>query len=78
MVSDSTCAGCWGCVTACPYNAIDHRDINDRNGNLIKRVASVNPGLCQGCGTCVTFCRSNSIDLAGFTEKQIFAEVMAL
>ncbi|HWR00905.1 MAG TPA: CoB--CoM heterodisulfide reductase iron-sulfur subunit A family protein [Chlorobaculum sp.] len=77
-VSDSTCAGCWGCVTACPYNAIDHRDINDRNGNLIKRVASVNPGLCQGCGTCVSFCRSNSIDLAGFTEKQIFAEVMAL
>jgi len=26
----------------------------------------------------VSFCRSNSIDLAGFTEKQIFAEVMAL
>jgi heterodisulfide reductase subunit A len=78
MVSDSTCAGCWGCVTACPYNAIDRRDITDRNGNLIKRVASVNPGLCQGCGTCVSFCRSNSIDLAGFTEKQIFAEVMAL
>ncbi len=78
MVTESTCAGCWGCATACPYNAIDHRDINDRNGNLIKRVASVNPGLCQGCGTCVSFCRSNSIDLAGFTEKQIFAEVMAL
>ncbi|NTV98958.1 MAG: 4Fe-4S binding protein, partial [Chlorobiaceae bacterium] len=39
---------------------------------------SINPGLCQGCGTCVTFCRSNSIDLAGFTEKQIFAEVMGL
>lgn len=77
-VSDATCAGCWGCVTACPYNAIDRTDITDRNGNLIKRVASVNPGLCQGCGTCVTFCRSNSIDLAGFTEKQIFAEVMAL
>jgi heterodisulfide reductase subunit A len=77
-VGESTCAGCWGCVTACPYNAIDHKDITDRNGNVIKRVASVNPGLCQGCGTCVSFCRSNSIDLAGFTEKQIFAEVMAL
>ena len=76
--NEATCAGCWGCVLACPYNAIEQKDILDRSGRIIKRVASVNPGLCQGCGTCVTFCRSNSIDLAGFTEKQIFAEVMAL
>jgi heterodisulfide reductase subunit A len=76
--NEATCSGCWGCVLACPYNAIEKKEIRDRSGNLIKRVASVNPGLCQGCGTCVTFCRSNSIDLAGFTEKQIFAEVMGL
>jgi heterodisulfide reductase subunit A len=76
--NENTCAGCWGCVLACPYGAIDKKDIKDRSGKVIKRVASVNPGLCQGCGTCVTFCRSNSIDLAGFTEKQIFAEVMGL
>ncbi len=76
--NEATCAGCWGCVLACPYNAIDRKDIVDRSGKLIKRVASVNPGLCQGCGTCVTFCRSHSLDLAGFTEKQIFAEVMGL
>jgi heterodisulfide reductase subunit A2 len=76
--NEATCAGCWGCVLACPYNAIEKKDIVDRSGRVIKQVASVNPGLCQGCGTCVTFCRSNSIDLAGFTEKQIFAEVMGL
>lgn len=76
--NETTCAGCWGCVLACPYNAIDKKDILDRSGKVIRQVASVNPGLCQGCGTCVTFCRSNSIDLAGFTEKQIFAEVMGL
>jgi heterodisulfide reductase subunit A2 len=76
--NEATCAGCWGCVLACPYNAIEKKDILDRSGRVIKQVASVNPGLCQGCGTCVTFCRSNSIDLAGFTEKQIFAEVMGL
>ncbi|NTW55688.1 MAG: CoB--CoM heterodisulfide reductase iron-sulfur subunit A family protein [Chlorobiaceae bacterium] len=76
--NEATCAGCWGCVLACPYNAIEKKDILDRSGKVIKQVASVNPGLCQGCGTCVTFCRSNSIDLAGFTEKQIFAEVMGL
>ncbi|RTY40017.1 CoB--CoM heterodisulfide reductase iron-sulfur subunit A family protein [Chlorobium phaeovibrioides] len=76
--NEATCSGCWGCVLACPYNAIEKKDLTDRAGNLIRRVASVNAGLCQGCGTCVTFCRSNSIDLAGFTEKQIFAEVMGL
>jgi heterodisulfide reductase subunit A len=76
--NEATCAGCWGCVLACPYNAIEKKDIRDRSGRLIKQVAYVNPGLCQGCGTCVTFCRSNSLDLAGFTEKQIFAEVMGL
>ncbi len=76
--NEATCAGCWGCVLACPYNAIERKDITDRSGKLVKRVASVNPGLCQGCGTCVTFCRSHSLDLAGFTEKQIFAEVMGL
>jgi heterodisulfide reductase subunit A len=76
--NETTCSGCWGCVLACPYNAIEKKDIRDRAGNLLRQVAFINPGLCQGCGTCVTFCRSNSIDLAGFTEKQIFAEVMAL
>lgn len=76
--SEATCSGCWGCVIACPYNAIEKKEITDRAGNVLRRVASVNAGLCQGCGTCVTFCRSGSIDLAGFSEKQLFAEVMGL
>ncbi len=77
-VNETICAACWGCYLACPFKAIEKKEIRDRNGKLIKRVAYVNPGLCQGCGTCVAFCRSNSIDLEGFTEKQIFAEVLAL
>jgi heterodisulfide reductase subunit A2 len=77
-VNESICSACWGCYLACPFKAIEKKEIRDRAGKLIKRVAYVNPGLCQGCGTCVAFCRSNSIDLEGFTEKQIFAEVMAL
>ncbi|TCD47432.1 CoB--CoM heterodisulfide reductase iron-sulfur subunit A family protein [Chlorobium sp. N1] len=76
--NEATCSGCWGCVLACPFNAIEKKDLTDRSGNVLRRVASVNAGLCQGCGTCVTFCRSNSIDLAGFSEKQLFAEVMGL
>jgi len=74
----STCVGCFMCATACPYQAIGEEEIKDRKGNLIKRVAKVNPGLCQGCGTCVAFCRSKSIDIDGYSNEQMYSEVMAL
>ncbi len=74
----STCVGCFLCETVCPYQAIEHEDLKDRNGNLIKTVAYINPGLCQGCGTCVALCRSKSIDIKGYTNKQMYAEVMAV
>ena len=56
----------------------EREEIKDRNGNVIKTVAKVNPGLCQGCGTCVAFCRSKSIDIQGYSNEQVYAEVMAL
>jgi heterodisulfide reductase subunit A len=74
----STCAGCFLCETACAYQAIEHEDIKTRDGKLIKTVAKVNQGVCQGCGTCVALCRSKSIDLQGFTNEQVFAELVAL
>ena len=74
----STCVGCFMCSNACPYQAIEKEEIRDRKGQLIKTVASVNPGLCQGCGTCVAFCRSKSIDIQGYSHEQMYSEVMAL
>lgn len=74
----STCVGCFMCQTACPYNAIEREEIKGRDGKVIKTVAKVNPGLCQGCGTCVAFCRSKSIDIQGYSNEQVFAEVMSL
>ena len=74
----STCIGCFTCLTACPYKAIEREEIRDRQGGLIKRVARVNRGLCQGCGTCVSLCRSKSIDLDGFTEEAVFSALEAL
>jgi heterodisulfide reductase subunit A len=74
----STCVGCFLCQSACPYQAIEREEIKDRSGKLIKSVAKVNPGLCQGCGTCVAFCRSKSIDIQGFSNEQMYTEVMAL
>ena len=73
----STCVGCFLCETACPYQAIVREEIKNRNGEVIKTVAQVNPGLCQGCGTCVSFCRSKSIDMQGFSNEQMYAEVTA-
>jgi len=74
----STCIGCFLCVPACPYQAIGREDIKNRQGETVKSVAKINPGLCQGCGTCVAFCRSKSIDMQGFSNEQMFAEVMAV
>ncbi|MCL1937047.1 MAG: CoB--CoM heterodisulfide reductase iron-sulfur subunit A family protein [Candidatus Azobacteroides sp.] len=74
----STCVGCFLCETACPYQAIEREEIKNRQGEVIKLVARVNPGLCQGCGTCVSFCRSKSIDMQGFSNEQMFAEVMSV
>jgi len=74
----SSCVGCFLCETACPYRAIEREEIKDRAGNVIKTIAKVNEGLCQGCGTCVAFCRTKSIDIQGFTNEQMYSEVMAL
>ncbi len=74
----STCVGCFLCESACAYQAIEREEIKDRNGNVIKTVAKVNEGVCQGCGTCVALCRSKSIDIQGFTNEQVYAELMAL
>jgi heterodisulfide reductase subunit A len=74
----SSCVGCFLCLSSCPYQAIEKEDIKNRNGEVVKSVAKVNPGLCQGCGTCVAFCRTKSIDIQGYTHEQMYSEVMAL
>lgn len=74
----SSCTGCFMCQSVCPYNAIEREEIKDRNGNLVKQLAFINPGLCQGCGTCVAVCKSKSIDIEGYTNLQMYSEVDAL
>ena len=77
-VNRNTCVHCRACISACPYGAIQDFEIKDRAGKVLRVVAEVNEGLCQGCGTCVAVCRSNSIDLDGFTDEEIFSEILTL
>ncbi|MGE5796044.1 MAG: FAD-dependent oxidoreductase, partial [Ignavibacteria bacterium] len=77
MVNESTCAGCFYCKKVCAYNAIEVKEIKDRQGNIQKIVAYVNSGLCQGCGTCNATCPSKSVELIGFKDDQIYAQIHA-
>jgi len=77
-VNENTCVHCRACIAACPCKAIEDAEIRDRQGRLLKVVARVNEGLCQGCGTCVAVCRSKSMDLEGFTDDQVFSEIVTL
>jgi len=74
----SYCVGCFLCQSACPYQAIEQEEIKGRDGSVLKVVARVNAGLCQGCGTCVATCRTKAIDIQGFSNEQIYAELMTL
>ena len=77
-VDESTCIGCFDCERVCPYGAIEHREIRDREGNLVRLVARVNEAVCEGCGACTAACRVRSIDVAGFDDEQVFAQLAAL
>ena len=77
-VNEATCAGCLACLKACPYKAIQSKDVTNRAGQVIRHVVAINPGLCMGCGTCVAVCRSKSADLDGFSEQQIYSMVESL
>ncbi len=77
-VDQATCSGCFHCERACAYGAVEHLEVKDRRGKVIKVVAQVNPGVCQGCGTCQAICPSKSVELDGFTDAQIFASIQAL
>jgi heterodisulfide reductase subunit A2 len=53
-------------------------EIKSREGKVLRTVARINAGLCQGCGTCVAMCRSKAMDIHGFSNKQMYAEILAL
>ena len=70
-VDAAACVGCLACQPVCYYSAIEEKTVGSRT------VANVVAGKCQGCGACVSTCKGKAITLAGYTDDEVFEEVVA-
>jgi len=77
-INQQECAGCFECLTVCPYGAIERQEIRDRQGELVRVVAWANEAVCEGCGLCTVTCRGGNIDLCGCSDEEVFAQLAAL
>jgi len=77
-VNTDLCSGCEACVVACPFRAIEMKEIEDKSLKRKRRAAQVIEGVCTGCGNCTAVCRMSAIDLEGFTNQQIMGEIEEL
>lgn len=77
-VDENLCSGCKVCIMACPFSAIEEKEIEDRALKRKRTVAKVIEGVCTGCGNCTAVCRMSAIDLEGFTNRQIMEEIESL
>lgn len=61
------CIGCGICMTVCPTNMRQEKDINfdvdtePRAIAIINGTALINYDLCKGCGICVKTCPGSSL-----------------
>jgi heterodisulfide reductase subunit A2 len=75
-VVEECCDGCALCVDVCPYNAItlvDRVAVDQSAGKVIR----VNKAQCKGCGLCQGTCPKRGVLVAGFSMKQISAQIQA-
>ncbi len=78
VVNEDLCSGCFACIEACPFNAIEEKEIEGRRLKRKRNLAHVLEGVCTGCGNCVAVCRMSAIDLEGFSNRQIMEEIESL
>jgi heterodisulfide reductase subunit A len=71
-VDASRCTGCYECLSACPYEAIERVA---EGGRPVVRIAS---SLCKGGGACVPACPEGAIDVIGYSDAEITAMIDAL
>lgn len=75
-VVEECCDGCALCVDVCPYNAITLVERAAADGEAGK-VIRVNKAQCKGCGLCQGTCPKRGVLVAGFSMKQISAQIQA-
>jgi heterodisulfide reductase subunit A len=71
-IDQEKCAGCRTCEGLCPYTAINMVELDNRI------VACVNEVLCKGCGVCAAACPAGAATQRGFTQEQVFAEIIGV
>jgi len=76
-VDENYCDGCAICVDVCPYKAISLIDKPAGDEAEISKVITVNQAQCKGCGLCQGTCPKRGVYVAGFTMKQISAQIQA-
>jgi heterodisulfide reductase subunit A len=64
-VDEDACTWCGECLEACPYDALEQVESEE------KQVARVIKTACKGCGGCVPVCPTDAIDLLGYTDAQV-------
>ena len=77
-IDPALCSGCMACQAVCPFGAIEEIVAKDPWTRQPRKMAHVIESLCHGCGNCAVVCRAGAPDLAGFTNEQIYEEVMAV
>ncbi len=68
------CDGCALCLDVCPYHAIALEPVE---GPGEKQIAVVSIAKCKGCGLCQATCPKEGVNVAGFTYRQLAAQVAA-
>jgi len=76
-VDETHCDGCALCVDVCPYHAITLVEKKTDVGADAGKVIVVNKAQCKGCGLCQGTCPKRGVNVAGFTMKQINAQIRA-
>ncbi|HOL30049.1 MAG TPA: FAD-dependent oxidoreductase [Paludibacteraceae bacterium] len=71
-INGNSCVWCGECLKACPFEAIEQKEIDG------KIIAVINKSVCKGCGMCAPVCVPNAIDLIGYSDKEIFSMIDAL
>ena len=71
-VNAELCVWCGKCADACPFDAIEQKEING------KQVAVVNNSVCKGCGMCAPVCPPDAINLVNYSSEEIMSMIDAL